>query len=347
MGRYIIRRLLQFIPTVLGTMFLLHYLTSLAIQFSGNPIRALFGDRTPSPALLDALTEKLGYGDPCLNQRGDPCLWRRDEDGQLELGLFFDRLENIFLHFDFGMNLRERPVTEMVAEALPFTLKLVVIAILFQSIVGITAGVLAGLRGGSFWDYLVKVSTVFVISVPIFVLGVVIREYVGVKLGNTLRGMEWVPDVISRGVFSSGYKLDYPWASVIIPGLVLGALSLATTARLTRTSIMENVRADYVRTAKAKGLARKRVIGVHTLRNSLIPVITYLGVDVGTLLGGAVVTESIFNIPGIGRLAALAARNGEPTVVIGVVTMLALVFMIVNLLVDLLYAVLDPRIRYE
>ncbi|GIJ23097.1 ABC transporter permease [Micromonospora lutea] len=336
MGRYVIRRLLQFIPTVLGTMFLLHYMTSLAIQFSGNPARALFGDRTPPPALLQAITERLGYDNPCLDQRGNPCF-----------GLFLDRLQNIFLHFDFGVNLRQREVTELVADAIPFTLKLLVIAIVFEAVVGIAAGVLAGLRGGSFLDYTVKISTVFVISVPIFVLGLVVREFVGVKLGNVLRGQDWIPDLISVGVFTPGFKADYPFASLIIPGMVLGAVSLATTARLTRTSIMENIRADYVRTAKAKGLTNKRVIGVHTLRNSLIPVITFLGVDIGAAMGGAVVTETIFNVPGIGRLVTMSARTGESSVVIGVVTMLVLVVLIANLLVDLMYAVLDPRIRYE
>ncbi|MGC5049958.1 ABC transporter permease [Micromonospora sp. DT48] len=336
MGRYVIRRLLQFIPTVLGTMFLLHYMTSLAIQFSGNPVRALFGDRTPPPALLQAITERLGYSDPCLSQRGNPCF-----------GLFIDRLQNIFLHFDFGVNLRQREVTDLVADAIPFTLKLLVIAIVFEAVVGIAAGVLAGLRGGSFVDYLVKISTVFIISVPIFVLGVVVREFVGVKFGNILRGQDWIPDLISVGVFTPGFKPDYPFASLLIPGMVLGAVSLATTARLTRTSIMENVRADYVRTAKAKGLTNKRVIGVHTLRNSLIPVITFLGVDIGSAMAGAVVTETIFNVPGIGRLVTMAARGGESSVVVGVVTMLVLVVLLANLLVDLLYAVLDPRIRYE
>jgi oligopeptide transport system permease protein len=336
MGRYIIRRLLQFIPTVLGTMFLLHYLTSLAIQFSGNPVRALFGDRTPPQSLIDALSTKLGLNDPCLMQKGNPCG-----------GLFLDRLENVFLHFNFGINLRQQEVLDVIKDAVPHTARVVVIAIIFEAIVGIAAGVLAGLRGGGFWDYFVKITTVFVISVPIIVLGIVVREYVGVKFGNVLRNEEWVPELISRGVFAAGFKAEYPWASLVIPGLVLGAISLATTARLTRTSIMENIRADYVRTAKAKGLATKRVVGIHTLRNSLIPVITYLGVDFGSLLGGAVVTETIFNIPGIGRTAALAARGGDASTVIGIVTMLALVFLVVNLLVDLLYAVLDPRIRYE
>jgi peptide/nickel transport system permease protein/oligopeptide transport system permease protein len=330
------RRLLQFIPTVLGAMFLLHYLTSVGIQFSANPVRALFGDRTPPPELLQNLSEALGLGDECLTRKGDPCL-----------GLFVDRMENVFLHWDFGVNFRLRPVTELIAEALPYTVRLALIALLFEAVVGIIAGVLAGLRNGSFWDYLVKISTVTVIAVPIFVLGFVVREFVGVQFGNVLRGVDWIPDLISQGVFGSVYKSDYPWASLIIPGLVLGSVSLAAAARLTRTSILENTRSDYVRTAKAKGLGTNRVVGVHTLRNSLIPVVTFLGVDLGTLIGGALITETIFNVPGVGRLVVASARTGEASVVIGGATFLVLVYLITSLLVDILYAVLDPRIRYE
>jgi peptide/nickel transport system permease protein/oligopeptide transport system permease protein len=318
-GRYVTRRLLQFIPTVLGAMFLLHYLTSIGIQFSANPVRALFGDRTPSPELLANLSEALGLGDECLTRKGDPCL-----------GLFVDRMQNIFLHWDFGVNFRLRPVTELIAEALPYTVRLALIALLFEAVVGIVAGVLAGLRNGSFWDYLVKISTVTVIAIPIFVLGFVVREFVGVQFGNVLRGVDWIPDLISQGVFGSVYKSDYPWSSLIIPGLIL-----------------ENTRSDYVRTAKAKGLGTNRVVGVHTLRNSLIPVVTFLGVDLGTLIGGALITETIFNVPGIGRLVVASARTGEASVVIGGATFLVLVYLITSLLVDILYAVLDPRIRYE
>lgn len=336
MGRYVMRRLLQFIPTVLGAMFLLHYLTSIGIQFSANPVRALFGDRTPPPELLQNLSEALGLGDECLTRKGDPCV-----------GLFVDRMENVFLHWDFGVNFRLRPVTELIAEALPYTIRLALIALAFEAVVGIVAGVLAGLRNGSFWDYLVKISTVTVIAIPIFVLGFVVREFVGVQFGNVLRGVDWIPDLISQGVFGSVYKSDYPWASLIIPGLVLGSVSLAAAARLTRTSILENTRSDYVRTAKAKGLGTNRVIGVHTLRNSLIPVVTFLGVDLGTLIGGALITETIFNVPGIGRLVVASARTGEASVVIGGATFLVLVYLITSLLVDILYAVLDPRIRYE
>jgi peptide/nickel transport system permease protein/oligopeptide transport system permease protein len=335
-GRYVVRRLLQFVPTVFGAMFLLHYLTSIAIQLTGNPVRAVFGDRMPPESVLRNLTERLGLGDPCLEQVGNPCV-----------GLFLHRLEAIFLHFDFGTDFNERAVTEIVASAIPHTARLALIAILFELVIGVAAGVLAGLRSGSFWDYLLKVSTVLVIAVPVIVLGVVVRDFVNVGFGNVLRESDAVPEVISRGLFAPTWTPAHPWASLVIPGMVLGSLSLATVARLTRTSLLENMRADYVRTARAKGLARRRVVGVHTLRNSLIPVVTFLGTDLGALMGGAVVTEGIFSIPGIGRQVFAAIFTGETTVVIGIVTMLVLVYLVTSLCVDLLYAVLDPRIRYD
>jgi peptide/nickel transport system permease protein/oligopeptide transport system permease protein len=237
-------------------------------------------------------------------------------------------------------------VTDIIAQALPYTLRLALIAFLFEAIVGVAAGVLAGLRGGGFWDYFVKISTVFIISVPIFVLGVFVRWLFGVKVGVWIKDVDWVPDAFAA-IFTPAYRPEHPWGSLVLPGMVLGAIALATTARLTRTSLIENLRSDYVRTAKAKGMATKRVVGVHTLRNSLIPVVTSLGLDIGVLMGGAVVTETVFNVPGIGRQAAQAARQGEAPVVIGIVTILVLVYLVVNLLVDVLYAVLDPRIRYE
>lgn len=336
MGRYVIRRLLQFVPTALGAMFLLHYLTSVAIQFTGNPVRAIFGDRTPPASVLENLTRKLGLGDPCLEQPFNPCI-----------SLFGKRLDAIFLHFDFGTDFNERAVTDIVAGALPHTARLTVIAILFELVVGIVVGVLAGLRNGGFWDYLVKVSTVLLIAVPVLVLGLLVRDFLNVKFGNVLRGVDGMPDLIARGFFAPTWSSNYPFASLLMPGLVLGALSLATVARLTRASLLENVRADYVRTARAKGLRARRVVGVHTLRNSLIPVITFLGTDIGALMGGAVVTEGIFSVPGIGRQVFAAIFTGETTVVIGIVTMLVLVYLIASLAVDMLYAVLDPRIRYD
>jgi len=336
MGRYVVRRLLQFIPTVFFTMFLLHYLTVVGIQFNGNPVRAIFGERRPPQATIDQVTAALKLDNTCLKVKFHPC-W----------DLFGDRMSDIFLHFDFGTNLRFRPVTDILADALPFTLKLTVIAFTVEAVVGILAGVLAGLRSGSFMDYFVKITTVVVIAIPIFVLAVLIRQFVGIDFGNFLRGEDWVPDLVSRGFFAATYINAYPWASLVMPGLVLGALSLASTARLTRTSIAENIRGDYVRTAKAKGLMRKRIIGVHTLRNSLIPVATNLGLSIGGYITGAIITEGVFNVPGVGSVIARGIFQGESMTIIGVTTMLVLVYLVANLLVDLLYAVLDPRIRYE
>ena len=173
-------------------------------------------------------------------------------------------------------------------------------------------------------------STTAVISIPVFVLGFVGQILVGVELG-------WLPVAYRPG----------DWTSLVMPAFVLGSVSLAYIARLTRTSLVENLRSDYVRTATSKGLSRGRVIGIHTLRNSMIPVVTFLGIDLGNLMGGAIITETIFNIPGIGRQIYLSVLNQEGTVVVGLTTFLVLVFMVSNLLVDLLYGVLDPRIRYE
>jgi peptide/nickel transport system permease protein/oligopeptide transport system permease protein len=142
--------------------------------------------------------------------------------------------------------------------------------------------------------------------------------------------------------------IDKGWPqSYILPAIVLASVSMAYIARLVRTSMVESLRADYVRTAVAKGLPRRRVIGLHALRNSLIPVVTFLGYDLGALMGGAIITERVFNMPGIGQQLAQSVSLREGPVVVGLVTLLVLIYLVANLLVDLMYAVLDPRIRYE
>jgi ABC-type dipeptide/oligopeptide/nickel transport system permease component len=333
MGRYTARRLIQFIPVLIGTLFLLHYLQTISFQINGNPIRALFGDRQSPPDTIAAITRSFGLDDPCLEQPGNPCL-----------GLFVDRLGN-YARGDFGLDFNQQSVIDLVKRAAPVTLRLTVLALLFEAVIGIFAGVLAGLRKDRFADNFVRISTVLVISVPVFVLGVLVQIFAGLYIGNFMRDRgapEWL-----QAVFSISYQSDHEWASLVIPAFVLGALSLGFIARLTRTSLLESMRSDYVRTARAKGLSPRRVIGVHALRNSLIPVVTYIGIDVGALMGGALVTEGIFNIPGVGGLVFQSVRNGETPVVMAVVTLLTMVFLIASLLVDLLYAVLDPRIRYE
>jgi ABC-type dipeptide/oligopeptide/nickel transport system permease component len=333
-GTYVVRRLIQFIPVILGTLFLLHVLSTLTIQIVGDPVRALFGPNAPPQAVIEELQARYNLDDACLDQTGNPCV-----------GLFVDRLGQ-YATGDFGVNFRGRSVMEMFLERFPVTARLTIIALLFEIVVGITAGVLAGLRKDKILDNLVRFTTVLLIAFPVFVLGSLTLLFVGLKVGLPLRNSDWAPEWLGQ-MLNVGYDPDYPWLSLVLPGIVLGAFSLAAIARLTRTSLIENLRSDYVRTARAKGLTTRRTVGIHTLRNSLIPVVTYIGIDIGFLLGGSLVTEGIFNIPGVGQLVFLAIQANDAPVIIGVVTILTVVFLISNLLVDILYAALDPRIRYD
>ena len=307
MGRYLIRRLIQFIPVFLGATFLIF---AMVFAIPGDPIRALAGDKPISATTVQILQDRYNLNDPLPVQYGKYVL--------------------SLLQGDLGEDFRGREVSEIFWQKFPVTVRLALAAFTFEAVLGLIAGIMAGLRRKSFIDSLVLVSTVAVISVPIFVLGFVAQLVLGVRFG----------------LFPIA-GLQQGWFSYVLPAIVLGSVSLAYVARLTRTSLVENLRADYVRTATAKGLRRRRVVGVHTLRNSLIPVVTYLGIDLGALMGGAIVTESIFNIPGIGREVFDAVRGQEGAVVVGITTALVLIYMISNLAVDLLYAVLDPRIRYE
>jgi ABC-type dipeptide/oligopeptide/nickel transport system permease component len=334
MGRYVARRLIQFIPTILGTLFLLHLLSTLTIQVVGDPVRALFGTNAPPQEVILQLQAQYGLNDPCLEQTGNPCL-----------GMFFDRLGQ-YAQGDFGVDFRQQPVMDQFLQRMPITARMAIIALIFETVVGITLGMLAGLRKDKFIDNFVRVSTVLLIAFPVFVFGSLVLLFVGLKFGLYLRNSEWAPEWLGQ-MFQIGYNPDYPWLSLTLPGMVLGAFSLAAIARLTRTSLIENLRSDYVRTAKAKGLTTRRTIGIHTLRNSLIPVVTYIGIDIGILLGGSIVTEGIFNVPGVGLMTFNAIERNDTTIVIGVVTILAIAFLVFNLLVDILYAALDPRIRYE
>jgi peptide/nickel transport system permease protein/oligopeptide transport system permease protein len=334
MGRYIARRLIQFIPVILGTLFLLHIMSTLTIQLVGDPVRALFGENAPPAAVIDQMRADYNLDDECLNTPGNPCF-----------GLFLDRLGQ-YVGFDFGINFRGRSVTELFVERFPVTVRLTVLALLFEVVIGIFLGVLAGLRKDKFVDNLVRFSTVILIAFPVFVMGTLAQLFIGLQLGLELRQSEWAPAWLGQ-MLNVGYDADYPWLSLVLPAFVLASLSLAAIARLTRTSLIENLRSDYVRTARAKGLTTRRVVGIHTLRNSLIPVVTYIGIDIGFLLGGSLVTEGIFNVPGVGQLVFLAIQANDTPVIIGVVTILTVIFLISNLVVDILYAALDPRIRYE
>jgi ABC-type dipeptide/oligopeptide/nickel transport system permease component len=307
MGRYIARRLLLTIPVLIGASFLIF---AMVYALPGDPIRALAGDRPLAPAVVAQLRDQFNLGDPLLIQ--------------------YAKYVGDLFQGDFGTDFRGRPVIDTVLLRMPVTIKLALVAIAFEIVIGVVAGVMAGIRKNGFFDNVVLVSTTIIVSIPILVLAFVSQYVLGLKFG-------WFPIAgISEGI-----------RSYLLPGLVLASGSLAYVARLTRTSIAENMRADYVRTAKAKGLPRRDVIVRHTLRNSLIPVVTFIGADIGTLMGGAIVTETVFNLPGIGRAVFDAVRAQEGAVVVGIVTLFVFVFIFFNLVVDVLYAVLDPRIRYD
>ncbi len=307
MARYIARRLLLAIPVLIGASFLIF---AMVFALPGDPIRALAGDRPLSESVATQLRSEYHLDDP--------------------LPVQYVKYIGGLAQGDLGTNFAGRPVAEILGQTVPVTVKLAAVALVFEGIIGLLAGVLAGIRKKSFFDNLVLVSTTLVVSIPVFVLGFLAQYTLGLKLG-----------VFPVAGVANGFR------GYLLPGFVLGALSLAYIARLTRTSLVENLSNDYVRTARAKGLTPLSVVGKHTLRNSLIPVVTFLGADLGALLSGAVVTEGIFNIPGLGRAVFQAIQKQEGTVVVGIVTLFVFVFIVFNLLVDVLYAALDPRIRYE
>lgn len=308
MGRYVLRRLLQLVPVLIGATFLIYLLVW---TIPGDPFAGKCGDRACPDSYITAMREKYNLDDSLLVQYGKYL-------ASLAQG-------------DFGETFSGIEVSELIANAYPVTLKLALVALVIEAVIGLVAGVLTGLRSGSFLDNLVLVSTLFLIAIPVFVTGFVLQITLGLRWG------------IIDPTVSAAANLS----ELIVPGFVLGSLSMAYVTRLTRTSIAENRRSDYVRTAVAKGLAPRRVVGVHLMRNSAIPVVTFLGVDLGALMGGAIVTEGIFNIRGIGGLVFGAILTKEGATVTGVVTLLVIVYLLMNLLVDVLYAVLDPRIRYD
>jgi oligopeptide transport system permease protein len=307
MGRYVLRRLLQMIPVFIGTTLLIFLMVHV---LPGDPIRAMWGDKAADPAQVESLRHEFGLDKP---------LWQQ----------YIDYMVNLF-QGDFGKTFGGRPVIDEMTQAFPVTLRLAAVALTIEMLVGIGLGAWAGLKAGKAVDTGVLIFTLIVISMPVFVLGYLARFVFADELG-------WLPPNVQDST-----NLE----ELLLPGFVLGMLSMAYVARLTRTTFAENLRADYMRTALAKGLPRRRIVGVHLLRNSLIPVITFLGTDVGSLIGGAVVTEGIFNIQGVGNLLYKALTQREGVTIVGVVTVLVLIILLINLLVDLLYAVLDPRIRY-
>lgn len=305
MTTFVLRRVAATIPLLLGATFVIW---AMVFVLPGDPIRALSGFKPQPPEVNRALREQYNLDDPLLVQ-------------------YVKYLGNV-LRLDFGSSFTGREVSDLLRQAFPHTLRILLVAIAFMVVLGIGAGTAAAFRRGGMVDRSIVLVTALCVAVPTVVVAPLARHYLAVELG-------WFP---SRGV-SSG------WTSSLLPGVILGLVSMAAIARLLRSEHLEALRSEYVRTATAKGLRRRRVIGVHSMRNSLQPVVAFIGADIPLLLATTAVVETVFDIPGVGRLFVLAAREQETPVVAGVVMFLVIVAILGSLAADLLAIVLDPRRR--
>ena len=306
--RYTARRLLLMIPTFIGATFLVFFA---GFALPGDPIAVLGGERSMNESTRQQLIERYHLDEP---------VWQQ-----------YLRYMGDVLQGDLGVSiLRRREVSDIFREVFPRTAKLAGLAIVIEIVMGLSAGVLAALKKDKFLDQLVLVSTTFAVAIPVFVLGFAAQSIFAIRLD----------------IFPIGGIQDGAW-SYVLPAFVLAPLSLAYVARLTRTTLSESLNEDYVQTAKAKGLPQTRVVGRHALRNALIPVVTFIGLDLAGLLGGAIITETVFNIPGVGRTIVQAIGTRDHAIVVGLSIAAVIVYLIISLVIDLFYAVLDPRIRYE
>jgi oligopeptide transport system permease protein len=307
MGWYVARRIAAMVPVFLGATLLIY---GMVFLLPGDPVAAIAGDRPLTPEVAAQLRARYHLDDPFLLQ--------------------YLRYLGGVLHGDLGRSYSGLPVSDVLAHAFPVTLRLALIAVCVEAVLGVGFGVVAGLRQGGIFDATALLGGLILIAIPIFVLGFLAQFVFGIWLGIA------PVTVGGRSTF----------ARLLLPGMVLGSVSFAYVLRLTRSAVAANAHTDHVRTATAKGLSRPRVVTVHILRNSLIPVVTFLGADLGALMGGAMVTEGIFNIHGVGGVLYQAVTRQEAPTVVSIVTVLVLIYLATNLAVDLLYAVLDPRIRY-
>ena len=298
MGKYLLRRILQMIPVVLGTTLLVY---ALVFALPGDPVKAMFGDKPVNEAVAAQIRAEYHLDQPFIVQ-------------------YFIYLKNA-LTLNFGDTFAGQPVLDEITRAFPVTIRLGLMAFF---------GIISGLKKGKWYDTVILIVSLLLISVPTFVTGFVMQYVFGIQ---------WAILPVTAGA-------DPGFLDLLMPAMVLGSVSMAYIIRLTRSEISSNIAEDYVRTARAKGMSNGQVMLRHVLRNSLIPVVTYLGQDIGALMGGAMITEQIFNIHGIGFLTYQSILKGEANLVVSIVTLLMLIFVVCNLVVDMLYAALDPRIRY-
>lgn len=307
MIKYLIRRLLIAIPVIVIVSVLVF---SMLHMMPGDPVMVMMRGTNATPEQIETIRKELGLDDPIHVQYGK-YMWRA-------------------LHGDFGRSLRNnRPVLEEISKQLPNTMQLAGAALSFAIIIGLTLGTLAAMRRNTWIDSLCMLGAQVGVSLPEFVTGLGLIFLFSLTLG-------WFPATGSGGV-----------ERLVLPALALGVAFAAITARLVRSSLTEVFAQDYILVARAKGLAGRLVVIRHAMKNALIPVVTIIGLQFGNLLGGAVVVETVFSRPGLGRLAVDGILSKDFPLVQGTVLLSAVIYVAINLIIDLLYAAIDPRIRYE
>ncbi|MCH6264967.1 MULTISPECIES: ABC transporter permease [Neobacillus] len=314
MGKYIIRRLFDLLPTIAVVAVIVFIITRL---IPGDPAAVMLGPQA-SVEDIQALRDKLGLNDP--------------------LYLQFLHYIGDLLQGNFGVSLTyNQPIVQLILERFPNTLILAVSALIIAFAIGVPAGIISASKQNSLLDYSVMLVSLVGVSMPIFWLGVMLVLYFSVNLG-------WFP---ATGMGSMEDGLIPYLKHLVLPSITLATIPMATFARITRSSMLEVISQDYIKTARSKGLSEFWVICKHAFKNALTPLLTVLGMQISMMLGGAVLTETIFSWPGMGRLIVDAIDKRDFVVVQGTVLFIAVIFVLVNLLVDVMYKVVNPRVNYS
>jgi ABC-type dipeptide/oligopeptide/nickel transport system permease component len=329
---YIIKRLLWAIPTLLGVSVLVFSMVHLA---PGDPALVMLGEHANKEA-VDALREQMGLNKPLLEQ-------------------YFLFISNA-VQGDFGMSIISgEPVIDEFADRFPATVELSLVALTFATIVGLFAGIISAVKRYSWFDYISMSTALAGVSMPVFWLGLMLIYFFSVNLGwlpvSGRLGYEFdIDHVTGFYLIDSILMQDYEafWNAckhLLLPAFALGTIPMAIIARMTRASMIEVMKEDYIRTAKAKGCAKSQVIMIHALKNALMPVITVIGLMLGTLFAGAILTETTFSWPGIGKWLVNAVNQRDFPIIQSTTLIIATIFVIINIIVDLLYAVVNPKVR--